>query len=47
MMDICTDVHTLVSGHQEDEEGTDQPLMTAFEGDYLTFERVKVALTAK
>ena len=47
MLDICEFVHKKIPGHQASEEDADQPTRTAFEGDYLTFERVKVAQTAK
>ena len=49
MLDICEATHTWIPGHQEAEEPevTVQPTRTAFDGDYLTFERIKAAQTSK
>jgi hypothetical protein len=48
MMEIVQEVHKSVPGHQEDEsQTTTHPVRTAFEGDYLTFERAKIAQMAK
>ena len=47
MLDITEYAHKAVPGHQDSESVNDQPVRTAFEGDYLTFERVKQAQTSK
>ena len=47
MLDIVKHVHGHVPGNQESEEHMELPIKTAFEGDYLTFERTKVAQTSK
>ena len=49
MMDICEATHKWVPGHQEsmDPDVPVQPTRTAFDGDYLTFERTKATQTLK
>ena len=49
MLDICEATHAWVPGHQDAEEPDEpvQPTRTAFDGDYLTFERIKGAQTSK
>jgi hypothetical protein len=46
MLDICEVTHTYVPGHQDSDEDPVQPTRTAFEGDYLTFERIKSSQTS-
>ena len=38
MFDICEEIHKYVPGHQEGKDHMHQPVRTAFEDDYLTFE---------
>jgi hypothetical protein len=47
MLDICEEVHKHVPGHEDSEDINHQPIRTAFEGDYLTFERIKASQSAK
>jgi hypothetical protein len=47
MLDIMQEAHKAVPGHSEDETESRKLVKTAFEGDYLTFERSKVAQMAK
>ena len=48
MDDICAVVQASIPGHQDSEEAEDvHPIRTAFEGDYLTFERIKSSQIAR